>query len=277
MIRQLVELILALSLLTGCASFLTNQDPLDILFPYQPLNAIELVDFKEPSGLVFHPVRNTLFVIGDEGHIAEILPDGAVLKQGRVEKKDFEGITADPTTGLLYLVTESKSNIIEISPDDFTITREFSIEPTFDNKTILAAKKNRTEAITFAANPNHPAGGTFFLARQSIDAGGAEISTVFEVEAALQRGPDKKQTAQIINVFRLNVADLSELYYNPVSDTLYAISDQTNTFFEMTKSGQLLKSYALPGDNQEGLAVDGTGLIYIAQDSGGILKFASMK
>jgi hypothetical protein len=30
--------------------------------------------------------------------------------------------------------------------------------------------------------------------------------------------------------------------------------------------------WAFPGDNQEGLAMDSEGLVYIAQDTGGILK-----
>ena len=33
-----------------------------------------------------------------------------------------------------------------------------------------------------------------------------------------------------------------------------------------------LNAYAFPGANQEGIAVDGEGFLYVAQDSGGIIK-----
>ena len=32
------------------------------------------------------------------------------------------------------------------------------------------------------------------------------------------------------------------------------------------------RAYAFPGDNQEGITADPNGFLYIAQDSGGILK-----
>ncbi len=56
--------------------------------------------------------------------------------------------------------------------------------------------------------------------------------------------------------------------------TLYIISDATNTFWEVTTEGEILRSHALPGQNQEGIAMDETGSLYIAQDSGGIVRFA---
>ena len=45
----------------------------------------------------------------------------------------------------------------------------------------------------------------------------------------------------------------------------------------MTLEGEILQEYAFPGDNQEGLALDGKGYLYIAQDSGGILKMADLR
>ncbi|HJN17490.1 MAG TPA: hypothetical protein QGH10_18435, partial [Armatimonadota bacterium] len=55
-------------------------------------------------------------------------------------------------------------------------------------------------------------------------------------------------------------------------DRLYVISDSKNLFMEATTDGQVLAAYAFPGANQEGIALDPEGYIYIAQDSGGILK-----
>jgi len=40
----------------------------------------------------------------------------------------------------------------------------------------------------------------------------------------------------------------------------------------LIKGGQILKQYAFIGDNQEGITLDDEGYLYIAQDSGGIIK-----
>jgi hypothetical protein len=50
------------------------------------------------------------------------------------------------------------------------------------------------------------------------------------------------------------------------------VSDSANALFEMTLDGALTRSWAFPGDNQEGIAMDGEGLLYVAQDSGGVIK-----
>lgn len=266
--------ILSILFWAGCVpSVAEKSDPLDILFPYQRIDNIDANDFNEPSGLVFHPLRGTLFVIGDEGDIAEIQPDGRLIKEQKIDKKDFEGITCDPATGLLYVVEEGQARIFEINPENFSVVREFSIEPVFGKKMILADKKNRVEAITFVPDAAHAEGGTFYLANKNLDSHDPAASIIFGVEVPLKSSLNQNLPAKIISSFTLSVPDISDLYYNPSNDHLNIISDQTNTFFELTKDGQVLKSYALPGDNQEGFTVDNNGFLYLAQDSGGIIKF----
>ena len=275
--HPIMLLILGAMLLNSCLPFTQKEtiSPLDILFPYQQIGDIASIDFREPSGVVFHPQRGTLFVIGDEGDIAEFQPDGALIKQGKVEEKDFEGITCDPSTGLLYIVTESKAKVVEIHPENFNAIREFTIAPTFEEKTMLAPEKNKVEAITFVSNSNHPQGGTFYLAKpdEELNPDGA-ASIIFEVEIPLKNDSVANPTGRIISYFPLKVPDLSGLHYDATSDNLYVISDQTNAFFEVKKDGAILTSYALPGDDQEGITVDSQGFLYIVQDSGGIIKFA---
>ena len=50
------------------------------------------------------------------------------------------------------------------------------------------------------------------------------------------------------------------------------VTDTYNILFKMSLSGVIIESFPLPGENQEGLTFDEEGSIYIAQDSGGILK-----
>jgi uncharacterized protein YjiK len=139
---------------------------------------------------------------------------------------------------------------------------------------VLKAEGPGIEAITFVPDSHHPEGGTFYVANQGYDLNSTEDpSAIFEVEIPLKRGSAADSTAKIIRFFTLGVVDLSGLHYNKANDRLYVISDATNTFFEITKAGYVVRSYALPGDNQEGITVDGEGFVYITQDSGGIIKF----
>ena len=47
-----------------------------IVFPCSWVGNIDKVNFNEPSGIVFHALRGTLFVVGDEGDLCEIKTDG---------------------------------------------------------------------------------------------------------------------------------------------------------------------------------------------------------
>jgi hypothetical protein len=38
-----------------------------------------------------------------------------------------------------------------------------------------------------------------------------------------------------------------------------------------SRAGHILRTWTLPGDNQEGITVTPDGVLYIAQDSGGVL------
>lgn len=69
---------------------------------------IDRVGFKEPSGICFHPARETLFVVGDRGHVGEMQTDGTLVRERRIRKADFEGITCNPGTGLLYIAVEGE-------------------------------------------------------------------------------------------------------------------------------------------------------------------------
>jgi uncharacterized protein YjiK len=64
------------------------------------------------------------------------------------------------------------------------------------------------------------------------------------------------------NIDRVNLEGPSGIVYH----------SERRTLFELTGDGDILEAYTLPGDNQEGIAGDENGFLYIAQDSGGIIK-----
>jgi uncharacterized protein YjiK len=126
------------------------------------------------------------------------------------------------------------------------------------------------EGITFIPDRRHPEGGTFYVANQSFDLdNGKDISAIFELDVPLR---SKRSDVRIISHFRPGIIDLSGLYYDSASNCILAISDSTNTILEYSREHMIVQRLSLPGSDQEGLAADGQGYLYVAQDSGGILK-----
>jgi len=248
-------------------------DPRSIVFEHEWIGDIDQIGFNEPSGIVYHAGRGTLFAVGDEGDICEIETDGKPVKHLHIRDADFEGVTYDPATGLLYVVIEGEERILEIRPDDFAVVREFEIERVFEGRTLLKPGGQGVEAITFVPDAGHPQGGTFYIGNQSFDAAAEEDpSVICEVEVPLKASGPAVGKAKIVRYFSLGIADFAAFCYDAGSGHIYVVSDGNNILLEITPAGDIVEFWAFPGDNQEGLAMDSEGLVYIAQDTGGILK-----
>lgn len=260
------------AIIVGCQNTCDSPPaPATLVFPCQWVGDIDQVGFNEPSGICWHTRRQTLFVVGDEGDICEMRTDGTLIKQKQIRPADFEGVTHDPATGLLYVAIEEVESILEVHPETFEILREFSVPRSFNGKTLLGAGAEGIEAITFVPDPEHAQGGLFYVANQAFTlANEQDISAVFKVELPLR---SRVGESKITGYFTPGIIDLAGLYYNPLTEHILVVSDATNTIIEYSPDHQLVTAYAFPGDNQEGIAVDPNGFLYIAQDTGGIIKF----
>ena len=89
---------------------------------------VAIINSGALSGVTFHPQRKTLFAVSDEGHIIEMETGGTILQQERVHKgADFEGITFNPVTGLLYVAVEGDEVILEVKPSTLEVVRDIPI------------------------------------------------------------------------------------------------------------------------------------------------------
>ena len=243
-------------------------------FPCEMIGDIDRARFNEPSGICYHAQRGTLFVAGDEGDVCEMATDGTMIRQKRVRRADFEGITYDPSSGLLYVAIEGEEAILELDPDRLDALREFKIPRSFQGATLMKEGGQGIEAVVFVPDSKHPQGGTFFVANQSMNLDNPEdISGIFEVEIPLKNPGEVK----ILRYFEPGIPDLSGLCYDAAEDCLYVISDVANQIRAYTRAGERLGLWMLPGTDQEGIAFDAQGFLYIAQDSGGIVKLKWMK
>lgn len=87
----------------------------------------------------------------------------------------------------------------------------------------------------------------------------------------------REAEARIIRVLPFKIDDPAAMIYDEETRLLHIVSDADNILVEITLDGKLVKEYAFPGDNQEGLAWDDKGYLYIAQDSGGIIKIQDLR
>ena len=255
-----------------CSPFTVRQVQ-DLVLPYEWVGNIDKSDIVEPSGIVYDPNRRTLFVVSDEGFVCEMATDGTQIKMQKVRDADFEGITQDPATGLLYLAIEGEERILEVEPDGFAVLREFQLDRYLDGELVFKPGGQGIEGIAFVPDPRNPEGGTFYVANQSFTLEpGEERSLIAEVQLPLKTSSERNASGRILRTFPFGVIDLSAISYNHTTGTLFVVSDSMNTLCEMDRNANILLARAFTGADQEGIALDDEGFLYIAQDSGGIIK-----
>ena len=249
-----------------------------IALPYNWIGDITKDRMAEPSGITYHPTRKSLFVADDSGIVYEINLNGGRIQAKGVNELDIEGITVDPATGMLYTAVEDDETIIEIEPETLTIQREFRIVREFKGEQLLKKGGMGIEAIAFVQDASHPEGGTFWVGNQSFSLKEKdEPSVVCEVVVPLRTATERKSEGIIINAYKMNFIDISGLAYDPQDDRLVLISDTTNLLVEINRQGTILSKYLLPGDEQEGVTLDGLGYMYIAQESGEVIKLGDRR
>ena len=114
---------------------LTGAPPVEL--PHKMVGNICQTELDELSGLTYHPQRNTLFVVADEGSLYEMHTDGRLARSEQLKQADFEGVTVNPQTGLLYAVIEGADNIVELTPETFQINRTFDVNRNFEGRELL--------------------------------------------------------------------------------------------------------------------------------------------
>lgn len=202
-----------------------------------------LQGFLEPSGLTYSESRNSLFMVGDEGHVAELSTSGVLLNQSWLGKRDLEGVAVNNDSSALYVLDERKNQILLINTESL-------------------------EILDIAGLPDKAVGPYEGL---SLD----EDCSLILVNQITKKKSSKAYILRIAGVgeiskFATKIKDQSAVLYN--KEGIYILSDQNDRMYFFNTEGELQWDCHLPGENQEGLAIDSEGFFYIAQDSGGMLK-----
>jgi len=223
-------------------------------------------EVPEPSGIVYHFKRGTLFVAGDNGNLCEFQTSGKKVHCRELDF-EFEGITYNPQTGFLYGIDESDAILTEINPNTLKSNRQWGIKRKYKKNKVLKKNRNGIEGITFVAKQS--GGGIFWGVIQQKNKGDNPSALIqFKVPFSRSKQPKKLR----ISLYKkMEITDLSGLQYHPPTGNLFALSDENDQFLEIDRKGNIVRSLVLPGKNQEGVTVDDKGTLYIAQDSGGVL------
>jgi uncharacterized protein YjiK len=232
---------------------------------------IDQQSFIEPSGICFHPLRKTLFIVSDEGKVAEIKKDGTPVFSENIPG-DLEGITVNPQSGLLR---EGVDVILEFDSEERKIKRRFPVNRKFQGNPNFLQKQTGfdqgIESIAFIPDKDHPEGGTFYAGNQW------DPPCIMEILIPLRSSQAETAEARIIRVLSFKMDDPGGMYYDSKTGLLNVVSDADNILVEITLEGKLVREYAFPGDNQEGIARDDEGYLYIAQGEGGIIKVKDLR
>ena len=217
------------------------------------------------SDIAFYPPRETLFAVRDNGQIVEIRSDGSLIRKHEIrEDADFEGITYNPDTGMLYVVVEGEEIILEINPETLAVVQTFLIDRSFEGRLLLSPDGDGIEGIAYVPAATETGKGSFYLVNQADQLTGNDSSIVIEVEIK----PGKTHPrAEIIRYFSVGTTDLSGITYIPFSRSLLITSDTHDLLLETSLNGEILNIFPLPGKNQEGITIDSEGSLYIAQDT----------
>ncbi len=248
-------------LLFGAASAAQAQPPAEKIVEWT------LPGLPEPSAVVYHSIRKTLFVVSDEGGIGEVTLDGKV-KSSRALGGDLEGITFDPATGYHYVIREGHEVLFEVDPDRFAIRRRFTIERAFEGDAdYLERGGDGIEGVTFVPDASHPEGGRFYAVNQY------DPPALVELGVPLRTSRERFERARVLRSFRIASPPLSDVSWHDGLKVFLIPSALWRSVHIADTTGNRLRTVRVPGIMQEGIAALPGGAYVIAQDTGGLIRW----
>ncbi len=210
---------------------------------------------REPSGVAYHEPRDTLFVVGDEGQLAELTRSGELLRLAEIGG-DLEGITVDVERDLLYLLDEEAATMIVVRARDMVVTEVIALAPVLAAAGLGRGKLQGLEGIAYQpkadclrlwiAHQHSPA----LLLRCRLGAGNDRIA----LEAVVQSP----------------VEEISDLSVDPRSGLLLVASDREKSLLLVTATGVIIERRKLGGADPEGVALLPDNTLIVADDNGGV-------
>ncbi len=221
----------------------------------------------EPSGVAFHAPTGHLFVVGDEGTLAEMTTEGAPVWSD-AGLSNLEDVAVHTPTGLLMLLSEKKAQLILFDPAAKRELRKFKL----DKRALLGKEPGDPnegfEGLAFRADAKQRGGGVFYLTHQR------SPPVVVAIAFDLQKHEKTIDGDAVVSRFKVEgFKDLTAVTYVPSLQRLLVVADQKDRLLVLKLDGTLEDEIVLPGLRQEGVALDDVGSLWVADDRGGLLRF----
>jgi len=220
----------------------------------------------EPSGITYDAALGRLFVVGDEGTVAELDAQGGYLRETSVAG-DLEDVAVHVPSGNLVLVDEKGSRLIVFDPRERKVVAYWPL----DADGLVGKRegsRNGFEGLAFRPEAGRPGGGIFYLVHQR----GPAMVVALAFDPAQ---PARPLGAQDV-IHRWGVSgqtDLTAAVWVPSLQRVVVLSDSEDALLVLgEKGGEVEERIHVPGLNQEGACLDAAGDLWIADDRGGSVK-----
>ncbi len=212
-----------------------------------------IAKIPEASGIDYCADSDTLVVANDEGRYYEIDREGEILQKKRLGKYDLEGVAC--TEKQFIFAVEDKGLLIVNRKTGKK--KKIAFDTSYHDKELpLFDKKSGIEGIA-------KSGEILYLAKQAKKKNDSFIAVVrFD-----------RYHQKIIDLIKPKIADIAGLTIH--NHFLYMVSDKKNLLIQYDlKKRKIMKKIKLPKAAQEGVAFDGRGFVYIADDDGYVWKYS---
>lgn len=230
---------------------------------------------REPSGIVFDTRLGHLFVVGDEGTLAELDGQGRFLRADPVGG-DLEDVTVHEPSGDLVLVDEKKAALIVYDPAQRTVKSRWRL----DADEIVGKRevgREGFEGVGFRPQAGRPGGGVLYLTHQRGPA--MLVAIAFDPAEA----PHKLGAEAVVGRWGLpGHQDLTAVSWSPALRRLLVLADTEDELLvvdpEQSGASAVQAQLKIPGLNQEGVCLDPAGNLWIADDRGAsVVRYAGAR
>jgi uncharacterized protein YjiK len=159
------------------------------------------------------------------------------------------------------LISESKAELILYDPAAQREVKRWGLDAAAILGSAPEDRNQGFEGLAFRAEPGRPGGGTYYLAHQRTPA--TVVALAFDPATA----PSRLGAESVVARWpQSNFEDLTAVTYVPSLDRVLVIADGVDKVLVLGPDGSVEAELPLPGQQQEGLAFDGTGTMWVADD-----------
>jgi uncharacterized protein YjiK len=221
---------------------------------------------REASGIAWHPGQARFFAVGDRGTLAEIDASGRLLGRHRV-RGNLEDVAVHLPSGRLVLLAEKKGELVVWDPQTASETGRFPLDVAGVLGKEPADRNQGFEGLAFRDDPEQPGGGTFYIVHQRKPA--RLVALTFDPTG----GQRTIGAADVVARYALKpYEDLTAVTWSEPLGRLLVIAESDDRLLLVSPAGTITGTWPLPGAQQEGLAFDPQGTLWIADDQKGLFR-----